>query len=127
EGKTSEYRYSLNKALEESNLSKDAGALHLDETIVSQTETVPASIILTIPELNEERRKDYVKQIKSFAEEARVALRLCREEARNIVKKADLPEDETNNYYTKIQDLINKYNKIVETNTKEKEQELMSI
>ncbi|MDD3305264.1 MAG: GspE/PulE family protein [Bacilli bacterium] len=43
EGKTSEYRYSLNKALEESNLSKDAGALHLDETIVSQTETVPAA------------------------------------------------------------------------------------
>lgn len=84
-------------------------------------------IILTIPELNEERRKEYVKHIKNYAEETRVALRNAREEARNTIKKADLPEDDTENYYEEIQELINEYNKLVETKTKEKETELMSI
>ena len=84
-------------------------------------------IILTIPELNEERRKEYVKQIKTMAEETRVALRNAREEARNTIKRAELPEDETERYYEDIQDLINEYNKLVEEKTKEKEQELMLI
>ena len=84
-------------------------------------------IILTIPELNEDRRKEYVKQIKTMSEEARVALRQSREESRNKVKKADLPEDDEEKYYNDIQDLITEYNKIIETKTKEKEQELMSI
>ena len=44
-------------------------------------------IIITIPELNEERRKEYVKLIKNIAEETRVALRNAREEARNTIKK----------------------------------------
>lgn len=44
-------------------------------------------VILTIPELNEERRKDYVKQVKGMGEDAKVALRNAREDARNQVKK----------------------------------------
>ncbi len=84
-------------------------------------------IILTIPELNEDRRKEYVKQIKTMSEEARVALRNAREEGRNTVKRADLPEDDTERYYEDIQELINQYNKMVEEKTKAKEQELMSI
>lgn len=84
-------------------------------------------IILTIPALNEERRREYVKQIKSMGEDARVALRNAREDARNIIKKAEFPEDETERYYKEVQDLIDKYNKIVDEKTKSKEQELMNI
>ena len=84
-------------------------------------------VILTIPELTEDKRKDYVKQVKSMAEEAKVALRNAREDARNSVKREELPEDETNLYYEDIQDLINKYNKIVDEKTKEKEEELMTV
>lgn len=84
-------------------------------------------IIITIPELNEERRKEYVKLVKTIAEETRVALRNAREEARNTVKRAELPEDETDMYYEEIQDLIDEYNKLVEEKTKIKEQELMSF
>ena len=84
-------------------------------------------VILTIPELTEDKRKDYVKQVKSIAEDAKIALRNAREDARNSVKREELSEDETNLYYEEIQDLINEYNKIIEEKTKIKEQELMTV
>lgn len=84
-------------------------------------------VILTIPELTEDRRREYVKQVKAINEETKVALRNAREDARNSVKRMELNEDETNIYYDEIQDLINKYNKIVDELAKEKENELMAI
>ena len=84
-------------------------------------------VILTIPELNEERRKEYVKQIKGMGEDAKVALRNAREDARNEIKKAEMPEDEQNRQNDKVQELITKYNKIVDDKVKEKENELMSV
>ncbi len=84
-------------------------------------------IILTIPELTEEKRRDYVKQVKTIAEETKVALRNAREDARNNIKRQELPEDETNRYYDDIQELINDYNKMVEEKYKIKEQELMTV
>lgn len=84
-------------------------------------------IILTVPELNEERRKDYVKQVKQLAEEGKVGIRQAREDGRNSVKKAELSEDQTDSYYEDIQDLTQNYNKIVEEMLKEKEKELMTV
>lgn len=84
-------------------------------------------IILTIPELTEDKRREYVKQVKSIAEETRIALRNAREDARNSIKRQELPEDETNNYYDDIQELINEYNKVIDEKYKEKEQELMTV
>ncbi len=84
-------------------------------------------VILTIPELTEDKRKDYVKQVRAIAEETKVALRNAREDARNNIKRQELPEDETNMYNEEIQDLINKYNKEIDEKTKEKEQELMTV
>ena len=63
-------------------------------------------IILTIPELTEDRRKEYVKQSKAVCEEAKIALRNVRQE---------------------VQDLITKYNKIVDEKQKQKETELMAV
>mgnify|MGYP003290867867 CR=1 FL=1 len=84
-------------------------------------------IILTIPELTEERRRDYVKQAKALAEDTKVALRNVRQDANNAIKKEEYPEDEEKLYLEEVQELINKYNKIVDEKLKEKEQELMSI
>ncbi len=84
-------------------------------------------IILTIPELNEERRKDYVKQAKNIGEEAKVALRNIRQEANNDIKKEELPEDEEKRNLDDIQELITKYNKLVDDEVKQKENELMQI
>ena len=84
-------------------------------------------VIMTVPELTEEKRRDYVKQVKAIAEDGKVALRNAREDARNNVKKQELPEDEENTYYEEIQDLINKYNKIIDEKAKAKEEELMRV
>ena len=84
-------------------------------------------IILTVPELNEERRKEYVKQAKNIGEEAKVALRNIRQEANNQIKKEELPEDEEKMQLDDIQELITKYNKLVDEEIKNKEAELMQV
>lgn len=84
-------------------------------------------VILTIPELTEDRRKEYVKMAKSLGEEAKIALRNIRQEDNDKIKKAELAEDEEKLYLDDVQDLINKYNKLVDDKVKEKEQELMKI
>ena len=84
-------------------------------------------IILTVPDLTEEKRRDYVKMAKVAAEETKVALRNIRQEANTFVKKEEYPEDEEKKMLEEVQDLINKYNKIVDEKLNEKEKELMSI
>ena len=84
-------------------------------------------IILTVPELNEERRREYVKQAKGIAEETKVALRNIRQDANNAIKREEYPEDEEKKLLDDIQKLITDYNKIVDEKLVEKEKELMSI
>lgn len=84
-------------------------------------------IILTVPELTEDRRREYVKMAKSLGEEAKVALRNIRQEDNDKIKREKLPEDEEKLYLEDVQELINKYNKLVDEKIKEKEQELMKI
>lgn len=84
-------------------------------------------LILTVPELTEESRKTYVKQVKDMVEDARIALRNVRQDANNAIKKAEYSEDEEKVYLDQVQKLIDKYNVIVEEKFKEKEKELMSI
>ena len=84
-------------------------------------------IILPMPELTEDRRREYVKQAKALCEDAKVALRNIRQDANNEIKKTELPEDEEKLELEDVQELIQKYNKIVDEKGKEKEAELMSI
>lgn len=84
-------------------------------------------VILTVPNLTEETRKDYVKQSRQYAEDAKVALRNIRQDANNDIKKAELPEDEEKGMLEDVQELINKYNKLVDEKQKQKEKELMEI
>lgn len=84
-------------------------------------------IYLTVPELTEETRRNYVKQVKEMTEEAKIALRNIRQDANNDIKKDEYPEDEEKMYLEEVQDLINKYNVKVDEKFKEKESELMSI
>ena len=84
-------------------------------------------IILNIPSLTEETRKEYVKQVKQMAEECKIALRNVRQDANNDIKKLEITEDEQKQAQEEVQELINKYNKIVEEKLKVKEQELMTV
>lgn len=84
-------------------------------------------IIITIPALTEDKRREYVKQAKALSEDAKVALRNIRQDANNEIKKLELPEDQEKSSLSEVQDLINKYNKIVDEKQKEKEEELMTV
>ena len=73
------------------------------------------TIILNIPALTEETRKGYVKEVKQIAEECKINLRNIRQDANNDIKKNDeLTEDDKDNMEEDVQELINKYNKIVD-------------
>ena len=85
------------------------------------------TIILNIPALTEETRREYVKQAKNIAEEAKIALRNIRQDANNDIRKLEITEDDIKGLQEDVQDLINKFNKLVDELAKEKEQELMSV
>ena len=84
-------------------------------------------IFLVIPPLTEERRKELVKQVKQLAEEARIALRNISQDDNTGIKNLKLPEDTEKEGNNEVQELINKYNKVIDEKLKVKEQELMTI
>lgn len=86
------------------------------------------AVILTIPALTEDRRKEFVKQAKQIAEETKVALRKVRQEANEDIKADEsVTEDEEKRLLEDVQKLINDYNKKVDEKLKEKEEELMQV
>ena len=85
------------------------------------------TVILNIPALTEETRKQYVKQAKEYSEDCRINLRNIRQDANGDIKKLEISEDDIKAGQEDVQELINKYNKVVDEVFKEKESELMSI
>lgn len=85
------------------------------------------TVMLVIPELTEERRREYVKEAKTVAEECKIALRNIRQDSNNSIKKLEIPEDDQKIAQEDVQELINKYNRITDEKLKEKETELMSV
>lgn len=84
-------------------------------------------VILTIPELTEDRRREYVKQAKAIGEDGKVALRNLRQDAKDEILNAKYPEDEEKLYLEDLQEQIEKYNKLIDEEIKIKESELMQI
>ena len=84
-------------------------------------------IILNIPALTEETRREYVKQVKAYSEDCRIVLRNVRQDANKAIGQLELPEDDVKAGEEEVQELINKYNKIVDEKFKAKEQELMTV
>ena len=84
-------------------------------------------VILNIPAMTEETRREYVKQSKAIGEEAKITLRNVRQDANNDIKKLEITEDEIKSGQDEVQELIQKFNKKVEEIISEKEKELMSI
>ena len=88
-------------------------------------------IRLSFPELNEERRKELVKEIKKIAEEAKVSIRAIRREGmdeyKSMEKESIITEDELKRAEDDIQKMTD--NKIAEIDTilANKEKEIMSV
>ena len=84
-------------------------------------------VILTVPELTEDRRREYVKLAKNIGEEGKIALRNIRQDAKEEILAAEFPEDEEKLYLDDLQESVDKYNKLVDEEIKAKEAELMHI
>lgn len=88
-------------------------------------------IRLVFPQLTEERRKDLTKQVRKYAEEAKVAMRNIRRDAMDYVKaakkKSEITEDDQKKAEKDLQDLTDKYIKKVDEACAAKEKELMAI
>ena len=121
-----EARQLMIKPFDKSLLKEIEKAIYVAELGMAPTNNGEV-VFLTIPELTEETRKNYVKQVKEMAEEARIALRNVRQDANNNIKREEYAEDEEKRYLDQVQKLIDKYNVIVEEKYKEKEKELLSI
>lgn len=88
-------------------------------------------IRLIFPQLTEERRKELAKQVKKYAEEAKVAMRNIRRDGMDYVKalkkKSEITEDEQKKAEKDLQDLLDKYTKKADAALAAKEKELMAI
>ena len=88
-------------------------------------------IRLIFPQLTEERRKDLSKQVKKYAEDAKVAMRNIRRDGMDYVKKLkknnEITEDDQKKAEKDLQDMLDKYIKMVDAALAAKDKELMSI
>lgn len=88
-------------------------------------------IRLSIPALNEERRKELVKVVKKIAEDGKIAVRNIRrdgiEEFKKLEKKAEITEDDLKNLEVDIQKLTDEYIEKINNVLAQKESEIMEV
>ena len=88
-------------------------------------------IRLIFPQLTEERRKDLSKQVKKYAEDAKVAMRNIRRDGMDYVKKLkknnEITEDDQKNLEEEVQKLTDKFVKKIDEICAAKNQEIMEV
>ena len=88
-------------------------------------------IRLNFPDLNEERRKELVKEVKKLAEDSRVAIRSIRrggmDDAKAMQKNGELTEDEEQAREKEIQKLTDDYINQIDKMLEDKEKEIMTV
>lgn len=84
-------------------------------------------IILNLPQLTEDRRKELTKLVKSAAEEDRVSLRNIRRDAMDELKAKKLPEDAQKLQEEEIQKLVGKYTVQIDAAAAAKEKEILEV
>ena len=88
-------------------------------------------IRLPIPELNEERRTELKKLIKSMGEKCKISIRNIRrdanEELKKLLKSKEIGEDEEKSFEKNVQQITDKHISIVDEKVSTKEKEIMTI
>ena len=116
------YDRSTLKAMVKAIQASDIGINHVDNGTV---------IRLVFPPLTEEHRKGLAKQIQKLSEDARVAVRNIRRDANDEIKKlkkdGEMTEDEQKAGEKSVQDLTDRYVKLIDEIPSKKEKEIMQI
>ncbi len=118
----SPYDKSIIKEIEKALIKAEMGITPNSDGIVLR---------LAFPPLTEERRKEITKEVKKLAEEAKVAIRNIRRDMTDDLKKLEksenIPEDTIKDNQNEIQKLTDRYIKIIEDITIEKEKEVLTV
>lgn len=89
------------------------------------------SLRIVFPQLTEERRKELVKQIKNYGEEAKVTVRNIRRDAmdkyKTMKKNSEITEDDLKTCEKNVQDVTDKYVEKIDACCADKEKEIMTI
>lgn len=88
-------------------------------------------ILLPIPPLTEERRREFTKVVKTKGEEAKISIRNGRRDANDLTKKlekdGDLPEDDAKKLLDRVQKMTDDYVHRVDDLISKKEKEIMEV
>ncbi len=84
-------------------------------------------IRISIPPLTEDRRRELVKQAKATCEEGKVSVRNQRRDTLELLKDSDLPEDTLKRCEERVQEIVDKYNKKIDSILESKTTDLMSV
>jgi ribosome recycling factor len=108
------------KAIEKAIMTSDLGI-----TPLTGTDTIR----ITMPPLTEERRKDLMKVVKQYTEDAKVSIRNARHETIDRLKKQEkakeITEDEEKNLQNEVQQLTDRYNQEIDKLFKQKEIDIL--
>lgn len=85
------------------------------------------SVIINIPPLTEERRRDLAKLAKAESENAKIVIRAARKEANDEIKKSEASDDVQKNYEIDIQSLTDEFIKKVDEIFSLKEKEILTV
>ncbi|GEQ85178.1 ribosome-recycling factor [Patiriisocius marinistellae] len=85
------------------------------------------SVIINVPPLTEERRRDLAKQAKHEAEESKIGVRNDRKNAMNEIKDLDISEDLQKNLEDDVQEMTNAHIKTIDELLTVKEKEIMTV
>lgn len=85
------------------------------------------SIIINIPPLTEERRRDLAKLAKSETENTKIGIRAVRKDANDEIKKSNASEDIQKNYEIDVQELTDQYNAKADEIFRIKEKEILTV
>lgn len=110
-----------------SNIQNISKAIRDDQTLGLNPSDDGHVVRVPVPPLTEERRKEIVKTASSKVEDAKVAIRNVREDARKELKTAELPEDTKKKAEKSIDELTKTYTDKIDAAFKDKSAEIMAI
>ena len=87
-------------------------------------------IIISVPVLTEERRRDLTKRVRAEGEHAKVSIRNARKDANDLIKMAEkdgLSEDMAKTAESKVQDITDEFSKKIDTIVDAKEKDVMTV
>lgn len=109
------------------NIQGISKAIREDQTLGLNPSDDGHVVRVPVPPLTEERRKEIVKTASSKVEEAKVAIRNVREDARKELKGAELPEDTKKKAEKSVDELTKSFTDKIDAAFKEKSAEIMAI